>query len=293
MQDSCCLFKEKECYLLVNTTDMITFSNAKINIGLNIIGKRLDGYHNLETVFYPIPIEDPLEIHIKDKSDSTISLFTFGKKIDGDISSNLVVKAYELLKKDFELPSVNVYLYKNIPSGAGLGGGSSNASFAIKLLNKKFNLNLSNQQMEDYAKQLGADCPFFIQNKPVFAEGIGELFTPIPLDLKGYKLVLIKPQLFVSTQEAFQGIQPHQAENLLLDCIKLPIHKWKDYIFNDFERPLFKSHPELKEIKTFLYDSGAIYASVSGSGPSIYGIFKAQDSLPDLSAFEEFYICDL
>lgn len=272
---------------------MITFSNAKINIGLNIIGKRLDGYHNLETVFYPIPIEDPLEIHITDKSDSTINLFTFGKKIEGDISTNLVVQAYELLKKDFKLPSVNVYLYKNIPSGAGLGGGSSNASFTLKLLNEKLNLNLSTQQLEDYAKQLGADCPFFIQNKPVFAEGIGELFTPIPLDLNGYKLVLIKPQLFISTKEAFQGIQPHQAENLLLDCIKLPIHKWKDYIFNDFERPLFSSYPELKDIKAYLYEYGAIYASVSGSGPSIYGIFDAEHPLPDLSAYTEHYTCNL
>ncbi|MCK9180293.1 MAG: 4-(cytidine 5'-diphospho)-2-C-methyl-D-erythritol kinase [Bacteroides sp.] len=272
---------------------MITFSNAKINIGLSIVSKRTDGYHNLETVFYPIPITDVLEIYNSKNKDKSISLHVFGNNIPGEFSENLIVKAYNLLSKDFNLTPIDVFLSKKIPSGSGLGGGSSNAACMIKSLNSFFNLNLSAKRMEEYATQLGADCPFFIQNKPVFAEGIGELFTPINLSLKGHTLLVIKPKLFISTQEAFSRIQPKKPLYPLLDCIQLPINRWEKYITNDFEKHLFVTYPELQSIKDFLYNSGALYAAMSGSGPSIYGIFNTEDSLPDLSRFTEYYLCNL
>ncbi len=272
---------------------MITFSNAKINIGLNIVSKRPDGYHNLETVFYPIPIEDTIEIHLNERQNTPITLHTYGKKIEGKTSDNLIIKAYNLIKKDFDLPALNVYLSKNIPSGAGLGGGSSNAAFMLKLLNQQFRLDIPIKKLEEYAKQLGADCPFFIQNKPVFAQGIGDLFSPINLNLKGYTIAIIKSDLFISTQEAFSKVHAQKPKNPLLDCINLPIHKWKDYISNDFEKSIFPIYPELKEIKKHLYQSGALYASMSGSGPSIYAIYSNKSSLPDFSHFQEYYICNL
>ncbi|NLZ73050.1 MAG: 4-(cytidine 5'-diphospho)-2-C-methyl-D-erythritol kinase [Bacteroidales bacterium] len=272
---------------------MITFSNAKINIGLNIVSKRSDGYHNLETVYYPIPIEDSIEIHLNKKQNAPITLYTYGKKIEGEIADNLIIKVYNLIKKDFDIPCLNVYLSKNIPSGAGLGGGSSNAAFMLKLLNRHFNLNIPIKKLEKYAKRLGADCPFFIQNKPVFAQGIGDLFSPIDLDLKDYNVVIIKSDLFISTQKAFSKVQIQKPKNPLLDCINLPIHKWKKYISNDFENSVFPIYPELKEIKKYLYESGALFASMSGSGPSIYGIYSKENDLPDFSMFKEHYICKL
>lgn len=272
---------------------MITFPNAKINIGLNVVSKRPDGYHNLETVYYPIPIEDSLEIHVNEMQSAPITLYAYGKEIEGDLADNLIVKAYNLIKKDFDIPCLDAYLYKNIPSGAGLGGGSSNAAFMLKLLNKKFKLNISTKKLEEYALRLGADCPFFIQNKPVFAQGIGNLFSSIPLDLKDYKIVLIKPEISISTPKAFRQIRAQKPENPLLDCINLPLPQWKDYITNDFEKPIFETYPELKEIKNHLYQSGALYASMSGSGPSIYGIYQTGKALPDLSLFQEYYVCNL
>ena len=254
---------------------MITFPNAKINLGLNIIEKRPDGYHNLETIFYPINLQDALEVTRRENDDNEYSLHMSGTPLDGEPEDNLVVKAYKLLKKDYPamLP-VDIHMYKHIPAGAGLGGGSSDAAFMIKLLNDKFSLGLATEQMEDYAARLGADCAFFIQNKPVFATGIGNVFEPVELSLKGYHIVLIKPDIFVSTRDAFAEIKPVRPAVSLKEIVKQPIETWKDSMKNDFEDSVFKKFPEIAAIKDELYDLGAVYAAMSGSGSAVFGIFK-------------------
>lgn len=254
---------------------MITFPNAKINIGLNIVEKRPDGYHNLETIFYPIKLQDALEVTRLQDDTAPFKLHVSGTNLEGTAEDNLVVKAYRLLKDDFQLPPIDIHLFKHIPTGAGLGGGSADCAFMIKLLNEKFNLNLSIDQMEQYAAKLGADCAFFIQNKPVFATGIGNLFHPIDFSLKGYHLVLVKPNSSVSTREAYANIIPCKPETSLLEIIKQPIETWRESMKNDFEYSVFLSHPEIAAIKDKLYDLGAVYASMSGSGSAVYGIFKA------------------
>ena len=253
---------------------MITYPNAKINLGLNITEKRPDGYHNLETVFYPIPLQDALEVtHSESENEYTLKIS--GMHIDGDMNDNLVVKAYRLLKNDYpNIGKVGIHMYKHIPTGAGLGGGSSDAAFMIKLLNEKYHLNIATSKMEEYAARLGADCAFFIKNEPTFASGIGNIFEPIALSLKGYSLVLIKPDIFVSTKDAFSNIQPHQPEVSIKEIIKMPINEWKTWLKNDFEDSVFRKFPEIAAIKDKLYDMGAIYASMSGSGSSVYGIFN-------------------
>lgn len=257
---------------------MITYPNAKINLGLNITEKRPDGYHNLETVFYPIPLQDALEV-TRLEEDKEYTLKLSGTPIEGDSEQNLVVKAYRLLKQDFpHITGIDIHMYKHIPTGAGLGGGSADAAFMIKLLNEKFKLNLEIAQMEEYAARLGADCAFFIQNKPVFATGIGNVFTPISLSLKGYYLVLVKPDIFVSTKEAYALTRPQQPVVSIQKIIQQPIETWKDQLKNDFEASVFPQFPEIAAIKDKLYDMGAIYASMSGSGSSVYGIFK--ESIP-------------
>ena len=255
---------------------MITYPNAKINLGLNIVEKRPDGYHNLETVFYPINLQDALEVTtLKERGDYT--LVTSGTPIEGEPENNLVVKAYKLLKEDFsELPGINIHMYKHIPTGAGLGGGSSDAAFMIKLLNEKFKLNISIEKMEEYAAKLGADCAFFIQNKPVFASGIGNIFESIQLSLKGYYLVLVKPDIFVSTKDAFAHIKPQKPSKSLKEIIRMPVETWRAMMKNDFEDSVFQKYPEIAAIKDKLYDMGAIYASMSGSGSSVFGIFREQ-----------------
>lgn len=252
---------------------MIVFPNAKINLGLNITEKRKDGYHNLETIFYPIPLEDALEITVKQDTKSKYSLYQTGTKIEGEAEDNLVVKAYLMLEKEFNLPPVDIHLYKHIPSGAGLGGGSADAAFMLKLLNDKFSLNLSPGELEKYASVLGADCAFFIRNKPVYAEGIGNVFTPIELSLSGYRLIVVKPDVFVSTREAFSGITPRKPVHSLKELIKYPVNEWKEKMVNDFEESIFPHHPEIELIKKQMYEYGAVYASMSGSGSSVYGIF--------------------
>ena len=255
---------------------MITYPNAKINLGLNIVEKRPDGYHNLETVFYPINLQDALEVNLRE-GEEEFSLKVSGVSIEGEPEDNLVVKAYRLLKKDYpNMPAIDIHMYKHIPTGAGLGGGSADAAFMIKLLNEKFKLNLSIEKMEEYAAILGADCAFFIQNKPVFATGIGNLFEPIQLSLKGYYLVLIKPDIFVSTKDAFSHITPKQPEYSLKEIIRMPIETWRAVMKNDFEDSVFLKFPEIAAIKDKLYDMGAIYASMSGSGSSVFGIFREQ-----------------
>jgi len=258
---------------------MISFPNAKINIGLNVVEKRLDGYHNLETVFYPVKLRDALEIVKSDKTGFSAS----GITIDGDPELNLVMKAYRLLQKDFELSTVKIHLHKVIPFGAGLGGGSADAAFALKMLNDMFGLGLSTEKLEIYASKLGADCPFFIQNKPIFAHGIGDQFREIQLDLSGYEIVIVKPPLSVSTAEAYRNIQPKKADFDLKRITELSIEEWKEVVKNDFEASVFPGYPEIKVIKQKLYDAGAVYASMSGSGSAVFGIFR---HLPvDLASF--------
>ena len=260
---------------------MITYPNAKINLGLNIVEKRPDGYHNLETVFYPINLQDALEVNLME-GEEEFSLKVSGVPIEGEPDNNLVVKAYRLLKKDYpEMPAIDIHMYKHIPTGAGLGGGSADAAFMIKLLNEKFKLNLSIEKMEEYAAILGADCAFFIQNKPVFATGIGNIFEPIQLSLKGYYLVLVKPDIFVSTKDAFAHIIPTQPTQSLKEIIRMPVETWRATMKNDFEDSVFQKFPEIAAIKDKLYDLGAVYASMSGSGSSVYGIFREQVEFVD------------
>ena len=255
---------------------MITFPNAKINLGLNIVEKRPDGYHNLETIFYPINLQDALEVTRRENNDKEYTLHISGSPLEGEPEDNLVVKAYKLLKKDYPgLLPVDIHMYKHIPAGAGLGGGSSDAACMIKLLNDKFSLGLSTERMEEYAVKLGADCAFFIRNKPVFATGIGNLFEPVELSLKGYHIILIKPDIFVSTRDAFAEIKPVRPAVSLKEIVKQPMETWKHSMKDDFEDSVFKKFPEIAAIKDELYDLGAVYAAMSGSGSSVYGIFKA------------------
>ena len=261
---------------------MITFPNIKINLGPSITEKRPDGYHNLETVFYPVALEDALEIRTNPEAQQKFTLHQHGMEIAGNPENNLVVKAYLLLDKEFHLPPVEIHLYKHIPSGAGLGGGSSDAAFMLKLLNEHYNLQLSDNQLEDYAATLGADCAFFIKNTPTYAEGIGNIFSPIELSLKGYRIMIVKPDVFVSTREAFANIRPHRPEYPVREVIRRPVAEWKDTLINDFEASVFPQYPVIGEIKEELYHQGAIYASMSGSGSSVFGLFAAGTTLPEI-----------
>lgn len=264
---------------------MITFPNAKINIGLNVVEKRPDGYHDIETVFYPINLQDALEVNLLENSDLPYRLRVSGTTLDGSPEDNLVVKAYNLLKGIHHLPPVDIRLFKHIPTGAGLGGGSSDCAFMIKILNEKFRLGLGIEEMEGYATRLGADCAFFIQNQPVFATGTGNVFERIGLSLSDYRLVLIKPDISVSTREAYAHIRPHHPENSLKELIKQPVDTWKDNIVNDFEKSVFQTHPEIAAIKDKLYDIGAVYASMTGSGSAVFGLFKEKvDNIDELFA---------
>lgn len=261
---------------------MITFPNAKINLGLNITEKRPDGYHNLETIFYPIPLEDALEACPRKEGPGCYSLSQSGLSIEGDAENNLVVKAYKLLDETYHLPPVDIYLHKHIPSGAGLGGGSADAAFMLKLLNRMYRLNLTDDQLEAYAARLGADCAFFVRNQPTYAEGIGNIFSPVELSLTGWQLLLVKPDIFVSTRDAFARIRPRHPERNLRDLISQPVESWKDYMINDFEESVFPQFPAIGDIKTELYRLGAVYASMSGSGSSVYGLFAPDAVLPDV-----------
>lgn len=252
---------------------MIVFPNCKINLGLQILGKREDNYHNIETIFFPLPLHDVLEIITSPGFQARPELILSGNKIDGPIEKNLCLKAYHLLKKDFpQLPAIKIYLHKVIPSGAGLGGGSADGAFMLKLLNDKFQLGLSVKHLMQYALQLGSDCPFFIVNTPCFAQKRGEDFEPVHLSLPGYKFVLINPGIHINTSWAFQQVGYSTSKNLK-DIISSPVDKWKGSLVNDFETPVFKAFPEIENIKTNLYLSGAVYAGLSGSGSTVFGIF--------------------
>ena len=256
---------------------MICFPNAKINLGLQVVSKKPDGYHNIETIFYPIPFCDALEIVLSESNEKTFT--QTGILVDGSLDDNLVMKAFRLLEKDFDLPKSAIYLRKQIPFGAGLGGGSADAAFMLKLLNDFADLGLSVEELENYAGQLGADCPFFIRNSPVFAEGVGNIFTPLDFSLRDYYLVLIKPDIHISTKEAYNEINPKQPAFRLTEIIRLPVRDWKNYMVNDFEAGVFTRYPIIREIKQSLYDLGALYSSMSGSGSSVFGIFENNEKM--------------
>lgn len=261
---------------------MIVFPCAKINLGLNIVSKREDGYHNLETVFYPISLYDALEIKYMDEkfpSQVACDLKVTGNAVECDEQNNLVVKAYNLLAEDYKLPRVHAHLYKHIPSQAGLGGGSSDAAFMIRLLDERFRLNIGNPEMEKYAARLGADCAFFIEAEPAYAEGIGDELMPVDGpkgNLNGYYLAIVKPDIAVSTKEAYAAITPTATSKSCREIVRQPIETWKEELVNDFEAPIFKLHPELAEIKEKLYQQGAKYAAMSGSGSALFGIFETE-----------------
>lgn len=262
---------------------MITFPIAKINLGLNVVERRQDGYHNLETVFYPVPIQDALEVYEMDEafpSAVNCDLKVTNLKIEGDEQRNLVVRAYELLKGDFpQLPRVHAHLFKYIPTQAGMGGGSSDCAAMISLLNRQFALGLSEQQMIDYAARLGADCPFFILNRPAYAEGIGERLMPIDLSLKGWYLAVVRPDIPVPTKEAFSLITPHRPAENCREIVEQPVETWRGRLENDFEKSVFALHPEIGQVKERLYELGAVYAAMSGSGSALFGLFRKEPNL--------------
>jgi 4-diphosphocytidyl-2-C-methyl-D-erythritol kinase len=255
---------------------MVVFPNGKINLGLHVTRKREDGYHDLETIFFPLPVYDALEFIPSGKLSFEVS----GLPIRGDAEQNIVTKAYRLIKDEFpDLPELSIHLHKAIPMGAGLGGGSADGSFTLSALNKYFHLGISTEKLVALSLQLGSDCPFFIINQPSYARGRGELLEPLSLKLSGYYMMLVYPGIEVSTAEAFEGIIPRQSVHFLPEKIKEPVEHWKEWLVNDFEKTVIPRFPVIGEIKEKLYSSGALYASMSGSGSSCFGIFS---SLPAL-----------
>jgi 4-diphosphocytidyl-2C-methyl-D-erythritol kinase len=254
---------------------MICFPNAKINLGLRIVEKRPDGYHNLETVFYPIGLKDALEsVPSTHRTDFTLTVSgIYEKENPKEQEKNLITKAYRLLQGKYDLQSADFYLHKAIPTGAGLGGGSSDAAFTLKIVNEINNLGLTSFELEELSVHLGADCSFFIKNKPTFASGIGTIFEDIALSLKGYYLVLVKPNIHVSTAEAYSLVHPAYPELSLKYVLTHPISTWKNTVVNDFEASIFERYPQIESIKEQMYLSGALYASMSGSGSSVFGLF--------------------
>ncbi len=253
---------------------MVVFPNCKINLGLNILRKRGDGFHDLETIFYPIPITDALEILPSNHSTEQIEFTISGFQVDANKEDNLCIKAYWLLKKDFDaLPPIKMHLHKSIPMGAGLGGGSADAAFTLRLLNDKFNLGISTNQLLDYAVILGSDCPFFILNTACTATGRGEILNPININLKGYQLILINPGIHIGTKAAFAHLKPGIPNKSTNDIIQQPINTWASELKNDFESSIFINYPEIAWIKSYLYQQGAIFASMTGSGSSVFGFF--------------------
>ena len=263
---------------------MIYFPNAKINLGLRVTSKREDGFHDLDTVFFPVPLHDVLEVITPSTGSAETLTFTHsGIPIPGDESSNLCIKAYYLLKNDYpDLPSILLHLHKHIPMGAGLGGGSSDGAFMLKLLNDKYRLAIGAEQLQKYALALGSDCPFFIINEPVQATGRGEIMQPITCTLSSKTLVLVCPGIHVSTADAFRKIKLSPNAPSSASLIEKPIQAWKDNLINDFEEPVFNAFPEIANIKEKLYDAGALYASMTGTGSTVYGIFETSPSIKDL-----------
>ena len=264
---------------------------CKINLGLNIVERRPDGYHNIETIFYPVPLFDELTIG-EGKGEDSLTLE--GNPLEGEVQDNLVLRAVRLLREEgFSVPPLNIDLKKVIPSGAGLGGGSSDAACMIKTVSQLYDLPLSEEQMKVLVTKLGADCAFFINPKPLFAEGIGDLFTSISLNLNGWYLMLVKPKVHVSTREAYAGVRPHKPSYSLLETAKSPVGKWPEMMVNDFEENIFFKYPLLREIKDELYRQGAAYASMSGSGSTIYGLFRSRPDCEQSFADHFTFVCQL
>ena len=260
---------------------MLTFPNSKINLGLHVLRKREDGFHDMETIFCPVGLCDALEFIPQPDQHAETTFSCTGLPIDGNESDNLCVKAYRLLQKDHpQLPALQIHLHKAIPMGAGLGGGSADAAFLLKSGNEKFRLALSPQQLNAYALQLGSDCAFFLNNKPCFARGRGELLEEISIDLRNYHFVLVYPKIHINTAWAFSQLTPSVPERSIKAVIQQPVSRWKDELTNNFEGPVFKTYPEIKNIKAALYEQGAIYAALSGSGSTVFGIFETTMKTP-------------
>ena len=258
---------------------MILFPNAKINIGLNIVERRADGYHNIESVMYPVKWCDILEIVPAQGNETTLT--TTGRSVNCPPEKNLVMKAYNLFHQNTGIGNVDIYLHKIIPDGAGLGGGSADAAFTLIGLNDIFKCNLTNEQLSDMASKIGADCPFFIYNKPQLATGIGTEFTPAEITLDNYHILIVKPQVSVPTAQSYAGVTPMPANHNLTEAIKCPIPEWTGIIKNDFEKSVFPAYPEIANVKQQIIDMGADYVSMSGSGSAVYGIFHNNDILSE------------
>ncbi|RLD57118.1 MAG: 4-(cytidine 5'-diphospho)-2-C-methyl-D-erythritol kinase [Bacteroidetes bacterium] len=257
---------------------MLSFPNSKINLGLSVTEKRSDGFHDIESLMMPVGLCDILEVIIS--PDTQFSFTTSGLKINGGNNQNLVIKAWQLLRDKFNLPAVRIHLHKVVPMGAGLGGGSSDAAFLIKNINSLFNIGLTIKQMQGFALELGSDCPFFIENKPVIARGRGEVFEDVKLNLKHFNIVIIKPDFHIDTSVAYSQIIPTHKAFPVKDIIGMPVNKWKGYLINDFEKPVFEQFPSIRKIKEQLYKMGATYTSMSGSGSSVFGLFR---DVPDIN----------
>ncbi len=269
---------------------MLLFPNCKINLGLHISNKREDGFHNLETVFYPVVLRDALEIIPSHNTEKKIEYSATGIQVDGNEIDNNCIKAYHLLKKDFPgLSPIKMHLHKAIPMGAGLGGGSADGAFTLLLLNNKFKLNLSTPALLNYAAQLGSDCPFFIINSPCYATGRGEILKTIGLDLSSYKIVLVNPGLHINTAWAFAQLALALPPQSIAVTIEQPITTWKTDLQNDFEMPVFEKYPSIKNIKEKLYAAGALYAAMSGSGSTVYGIFEKGITTPQFAG-ENYFV---
>jgi len=270
---------------------LIVFPNCKINLGLQVLSKRIDGFHDISTIFFPIPLTDSLEV-ITDKSITEPFVFSSsGLQIGTNPEENLCVRAFNLLKKNYpQLPHLRIHLHKVIPMGAGLGGGSSDAAFVLKLINHKYQLSIGDEKLKDFALELGSDCPFFIDSTACLATGRGEEMHPVHIDLSGYTIVLIYPGIHISTPWAFSAIQPTEKQQDLQELISHPPEEWKHSMFNDFEIPVFKEYPQIAEIKKTLYNQGAVFSAMSGSGSAVYGLFKQKPSLSGLfdSSFQVF-----
>ena len=265
---------------------MIRFPNAKINLGLNIVRKREDGYHDLETVFHPLAIHDALEILPAVQSADEagdVEVHLSGLSVDGSMEDNICVRAWRLLKRDHpSLPPIRLFLHKAIPMGAGLGGGSSDGAFALAMIVDMFSLPVDTAGLAAYALRLGSDCPFFLLNRPAYGSGQGERLEPISLDLSAFRFLLVHPGIHVSTAQAFAGVSPAVPPVEVREVVSRPVETWKDLLVNDFEKTVFAAHPEIARIKESLYDAGAVYASMSGSGSSVFGIFQkgVEPSIP-------------
>lgn len=272
------------------TSEVPILTGCKINLGLCITERRPDGYHNLQTIFYPVPLRD--EITLAEAEADVLTLA--GHPLEGDPQQNLVLKAVRLLREQgCPVPPLAIDLKKVIPSGAGLGGGSSDAACMVRTLNSRYQLGLNDLQMEQLVAKLGADCPFFIRQTPVYAEGIGDKFTPISLSLKGWYLMLVKPEVHISTKEAYAGVHPHQPACSLLETASMPVESWAERMVNDFEESIFPAHPLLADIKRELYSQGAVYAAMSGSGSTLFALFRQKPQCEARFAGHFTFVCQL